>query len=53
MVLIDRWIEILEYLKEKNALVDEIMEKFKLSRLTVRRTLIAIEEKNLLKSSLK
>lgn len=50
MVLIDRWIEISEYLKEKKyASVDEIMEKFKLSRSTVRRTLIAMEEKNLLK----
>lgn len=50
MLLIDRWIEISEYLKEKKyASVDEIMEKFKLSRSTVRRTLIAMEEKNLLK----
>ena len=38
MVLIDRWIAI-----------DEIMEKFQLSRSTVRRTLIAMEEKKLLK----
>ena len=50
MVLIDRWIEISEYLKEKKyASVDELMEKFQLSRSTVRRTLIAMEEKNLLK----
>ncbi|MDU4882415.1 DeoR/GlpR family DNA-binding transcription regulator [uncultured Clostridium sp.] len=50
MVLVDRWIEISEYLKEKKyASVDELMEKFKLSRSTVRRTLIAMEEKNLLK----
>ena len=50
MVLIDRWIEISEYLKEKKyASVDELMERFQLSRSTVRRTLIAMEEKNLLK----
>lgn len=50
MVLIDRWIEISEFVKEKKyASIDEIMEKFKLSRSTVRRTLIAMEEKNLLK----
>lgn len=50
MVLVDRWIEISEYLKEKKyASVDELMEKFQLSRSTVRRTLIAMEEKNLLK----
>ncbi|MBS5937944.1 DeoR/GlpR family DNA-binding transcription regulator [Clostridium sp.] len=50
MVLIDRWIEISEYLKEKRyASVEELMEKFQLSRSTLRRTLIAMEEKNLLK----
>lgn len=50
MVLIDRWIEISEYLKEKKyASVEEMMERFKLSRSTLRRTLIAMEEKNLLK----
>ena len=50
MLLIDRWIEISEYLKEKKyASVDELMEKFQLSRSTLRRTLIAMEEKNLLK----
>lgn len=50
MVLVDRWIEISEYLKgKKYASVDELMEKFQLSRSTVRRTLIAMEEKNLLK----
>lgn len=50
VLLIDRWIEISEYLKEKKyASVDELMEKFQLSRSTVRRTLIAMEEKNLLK----
>lgn len=48
--LIDRWIDISEYLKEKKyASVDELMGKFQLSRSTVRRTLIAMEEKNLLK----
>ncbi|CAM2078987.1 MAG: DeoR/GlpR family DNA-binding transcription regulator [uncultured Clostridium sp.] len=50
VLLIDRWIDISEYLKEKKyASVDELMEKFQLSRSTVRRTLIAMEEKNLLK----
>ncbi|MBM6818649.1 DeoR/GlpR transcriptional regulator [Clostridium saudiense] len=50
MILVDRWIGISEYLKEKQyASVDELMEKFQLSRSTVRRTLIAMEEKNLLK----
>ena len=50
MVLIDRWIEISEYLKEKKyASVEEMMERFKLSRSTLRRTLIAMEEKKLLK----
>ena len=50
MVLIDRWIEISEFVKEKKyASIDEIMEKFQLSISTVRRTLIAMEEKKLLK----
>lgn len=50
MILIDRWIEISEYLKDKKyASVEELMEKFQLSRSTLRRTLIAMEEKNLLK----
>lgn len=50
VLLIDRWIDISEYLKEKKyASVDELMEKFQLSRSTVRRTLMAMEEKNLLK----
>ena len=50
MVLIDRWIEISEFVKEKKyASIDEIMEKFQLSRSTVRRTLIDMEEKKLLK----
>ena len=50
MLLIDRWIEISEFVKEKKyASIDEIMEKFQLSRSTVRRTLIAMEEKKLLK----
>lgn len=50
MVLIDRWIEISEFVKErKYASIDEIMEKFQLSRSTVRRTLIDMEEKKLLK----
>ena len=50
MILIDRWIEISDYLKvKKYASVEELMEKFQLSRSTLRRTLIAMEEKNLLK----
>lgn len=50
MVLIDRWIEISEFVKgKKYASIDEIMEKFQLSRSTVRRTLIDMEEKKLLK----
>lgn len=50
MILVDRWIGIAEYLKERRyASIDELMEKFQLSRSTVRRTLIAMEEKNLLK----
>lgn len=50
MLLIDRWIDISEYLNDKGyASVDDIMEKFNLSRSTVRRTLISMEEKKLLK----
>lgn len=50
MILVDRWIGIAEYLKERRyASIDELMEKFQLSRSTVRRTLIAMEDKNLLK----
>ena len=50
MVLIDRWIEILEYLKVKKfATVEEMMEKFKISRSTLRRDLIAMEERGHIK----
>lgn len=50
MVLIDRWIEILEYLKiKKFATVEEMMEKFKISRSTLRRDLIAMEERGHIK----
>ena len=50
MILVDRWIDISEYLKEKKyASMEELMQKFQLSRSTVRRTLIAMEERNLLK----
>lgn len=46
MVLIDRWIEILEYLKVRRfATVEEMMEKFKVSRSTLRRDLIAMEQR--------
>ena len=50
MILVDRWIDISEYLKEKKYVsMEELMQKFQLSRSTVRRTLIAMEERNLLK----
>lgn len=50
MAVIDRWIEISEYLKEKEfATVEDMMEKFQVSRSTLRRTLIGMEEKKLLK----
>lgn len=50
MVLIDRWIEILDYLKEKKfATVEEMMDKFQISRSTLRRDLIAMEERELIK----
>ena len=50
MVLIDRWIEILEYLKVKKfATVEEMMEKFEISRSTLRRDLIAMEDRGHIK----
>ncbi len=50
MILIDRWIEILEYLKEKKfATVEEMMEKFQISRSTLRRDLIAMEDRGHIK----
>lgn len=50
MVLIDRWIEILDYLKEKKfATVLDMMDEFEVSRSTLRRDLIAMEERNLIK----
>lgn len=50
MVLIDRWIEILDYLKEKRfATVEEMMDRFQISRSTLRRDLIAMEERELVK----
>ena len=50
MVLIDRWTEITEYLKVKKfATIEEMMEKFDVSRSTLRRDLIAMEEKGLLR----
>lgn len=50
MVLIDRWIEILDYLKEKRfATVEEMMDRFQISRSTLRRDLIAMEERELIK----
>lgn len=50
MILIDRWIEILEYLKEKKfATVEEMMEKFRISRSTLRRDLIAMEDRGHIK----
>lgn len=36
MILVDRWIDISEYLKEKKyASMEELMQKFQLSRSTV------------------
>lgn len=50
MLLIDRWIEISEYLKEnKFATVEDLMSKFEISRSTLRRTLISMEEKGIVK----
>lgn len=50
MILIDRWIEISEYLQyNKFATMEEMMDKFEISRSTLRRDLIAMEEKGLLK----
>ena len=50
MILIDRWMKILEYLKEKKfATVEEMMENFKISRSTLRRDLIAMEERGHIK----
>lgn len=50
MVLIDRWIEILEYLKVKKfATVEEMMERFEISRSTLRRDLIAMEDRGHIK----
>lgn len=49
MVLIDRWIEISEFLKEKKfSTIEEMMTQFDVSRSTLRRDLIAMEEKGLL-----
>lgn len=49
-MIIDRWIEITEYLTEKKfATVEEMMDKFNLSRSTLRRTLISMEDKNIIK----
>lgn len=50
MILIDRWIKILEYLKDKKfATIEEMMEFFKISRSTLRRDLIAMEERGHIK----
>lgn len=49
MILTDRWTEILNYLKiKKSATVEEMMEKFDVSRSTLRRDLVAMEERNLI-----
>ena len=49
MVLIDRWTEILNYLKDKKfSTVEEMMEEFNISRSTLRRDLIAMEERSLI-----
>ncbi|MCR4943056.1 MAG: DeoR/GlpR family DNA-binding transcription regulator [Clostridium sp.] len=49
MVLTDRWTEILNYLRNKKfATVEEMMETFNISRSTLRRDLIAMEDKGLI-----
>ena len=49
MVLTDRWTEILNYLRDKKfATVEEMMTEFNISRSTLRRDLIAMEERNLI-----
>lgn len=49
MILTDRWTEILDYLRiKRSATVEEMMEKFDVSRSTLRRDLVAMEERNLI-----
>jgi DeoR family fructose operon transcriptional repressor len=50
MVLIDRWIKILDYLKIHNSsTVEDLMDEFDISKSTIRRDLIAMEDQNLVK----
>ena len=50
MVLIDRWMKILDYLNEHNdASIDDMIKQFNISKSTIRRDLIAMENRNLLK----
>lgn len=50
MILIDRWGKILNYLKEnQSATVHDLMDAFDISKSTVRRDLIAMEEQGLIK----
>lgn len=47
--MLDRWVKILDYLREKrSAEVQEIMDRFNISRSTVRRDLIEMEKQNLI-----
>lgn len=49
MVMLDRWVKILDYLREKkSAEVQEIMDEFNISRSTVRRDLIEMEKQKLI-----
>lgn len=49
MVLTDRWTEILNYLRDKKfSTVEDMMEEFNISRSTLRRDLIAMENRGLI-----
>lgn len=50
MILIDRWIKLMEYITiHKTATVEDLMNEFKISKSTIRRDLIAMEERKLVK----
>ena len=49
MILLDRWTEIVNYLRNRKfATVEELMNEFNISRSTLRRDLIAMEERMLI-----
>ena len=49
MILLDRWTEIVNYLRNRKfATVEELMNEFNISRSTLRRDLIAMEERKLI-----